>query len=416
MSNRRENDEINKLLDSFDESQILEEKMEGFANQRRKKEQPVFKREQPEIEKQADSGDTVVLSAKDVEPKQSAAQTMMFDKDSMEQSNPNKTVVINDDEIQSLLEEDQAPKLRREVIGSKTKTTVKKPAKRPSTKKGLSKGAIIAIVISVVLAIGVIGASAWMVFFNKDEEKTEEVTKAQEEAYDRIVEWIENVEDDDYSDIEDYEDDYNKLTDDQKDEIDTLLKRKTGYKFNTLLAHEKSGEKQESSNNNSKIAELKAKQESLESELSSAQEALDNAKATLSSVTDEYNSISGQYQTAVDAYNAFQNASNELNNWVNGSEGNRYFELSNKDQSELTEEELKEVKELAQKYVNLQNNVNTAQSTMNSAGDRNTLKSQMDSAAKEVQNAQSAVDEAQSEVDDLKSQISSIQKQISALE
>ena len=47
----------------------------------------------------------------------SQTKTMMWDKDQIdpETTDTNKTVVINDDEIQSLLEEDKGPRLKREV-------------------------------------------------------------------------------------------------------------------------------------------------------------------------------------------------------------------------------------------------------------------------------------------------------------
>ena len=66
---------------------------------------------------QNETNDTIVLRP---EPKktESAGTTVMFDPEKIEEedTDTNKTVVINDNEIQSLLDEDKPPKLRREVV------------------------------------------------------------------------------------------------------------------------------------------------------------------------------------------------------------------------------------------------------------------------------------------------------------
>ena len=86
---------------------------------------------------------------------------------------------------------------------------------------------------------------------------------------------------------------YNRLSDEQKEEIDDLLKSRTGYTFDELLARAKSDEKKDSSNNNTEIAELRAKLSTLQTQLSSAQSTLDSAKSTLTTRQSEYDALVG---------------------------------------------------------------------------------------------------------------------------
>ncbi len=69
------------------------------------------------------------------EPKEdlSATRTVMWNADELKQEADatNKTVVIDDDEIQSLLEEGKGPQLKREVINKKKDS--KKKAFRKTT-------------------------------------------------------------------------------------------------------------------------------------------------------------------------------------------------------------------------------------------------------------------------------------------
>ena len=113
---KNENDEISQLLDSFqaDQEDTLEQKMDRFTKtqnrSRVKKHKPEpeipfqSKKEEPSL------GDTFVVGSKDLnEPKEdlSATRTVMWNADELKQEADatNKTVVIDDDEIQSLLEE-----------------------------------------------------------------------------------------------------------------------------------------------------------------------------------------------------------------------------------------------------------------------------------------------------------------------
>ena len=405
MADKKAKDEISRLLDSYQEDDALEAKMEGFAA--RKRTQAKKYQEPVEIKESDRLNDTVVISAKDTK----RDQTMMFDPEHIEeeQENSNKTVVIDDNEIQSLLEEEGAPKLRREVVSKS------RPSKKPShkKKKGLSPGAIVGIVMAVVVVLGLIGFGVYS-FLNpsSQEPKTEETTKAQERAYDRIIEWIDGVFDEDYSDIVDYEKDYNSLTKKQKRELNRYFEDVTGSTFDELLAKEKSGDKKDSSNNNAKIAELKAQLSSLNDQLTQAQSTLRSANEDLTARQNEYNQLNTQYQEAVEANNEVLNIQNEMS----AMETRRQELLNKQAEQTITQEELIELNNIYAEWPELNDQLEQAQKKANNYPDLNTLQTQINSASAAVTNAQAAVNDAQSTVDQLTSSIREVEHQIEALD
>ena len=160
---KNENDEISQLLDSFqaDQEDTLEQKMDRFTKtqncSRVKKHKPEpeipfqSKKEEPSL------GDTFVVGSKDLnEPKEdlSATRTVMWNADELKQEADatNKTVVIDDDEIQSLLEEGKGPQLKREVINKK-KDSKKKTFKKNNSKTGLYIGLGVVGVLLISLLI-----------------------------------------------------------------------------------------------------------------------------------------------------------------------------------------------------------------------------------------------------------------------
>lgn len=418
MTARKPKDEISRLLDSFQEEEVLEEKMEGFTAQKRRQDRMQRASRQtvePELV-QNETNDTIVLRP---EPKktESAGTTVMFDPEKIEEedTDTNKTVVINDYEIQSLLDEDKPPKLRREVVshGGSSHRKESGPHKKPTKKKGLSPAAIAGIVIAALVVVGVIGFGAYTLMNSGKEDKTEEVTKKQERAYDSIVDWLDSLTGDDYDGIEDWEEDYDSLTKEQKKKLNDYFEKITGSTFDELLAKAKSDSKKDSSNNNAKIAELKAQLKSLQSQLSDAQSDLNDANSRLSSAQNDYNTANRDLQEGQKAQDHLTNARSALNNWTGLS---RYNELTAKNTAGvITEEELNELGELAQEYVRLNDEVAIAQREASNY-DMSSLNSRVQSASSEVSQAQSDVDSAQSTIDQLTSQIQEVQDRIDALE
>lgn len=416
MTARKPKDEISRLLDSFQEEEVLEEKMEGFTAQKRRQDRMQrASRQTVEPEPvQNETNDTIVLRP---EPKktESAGTTVMFDPEKIEEedTDTNKTVVINDNEIQSLLDEDKPPKLRREVVshGGSSHRKEPMPHKKPTKKKGLSPAAIAGIVIAALVVVGVIGFGVYTLMNSGKEDKTEEVTKKQERAYDSIVDWLDSLTGDDYDGIEDWEEDYDSLTKEQKKKLNDYFEKITGSTFDELLAKAKSDSKKDSSNNNAKIAELKAQLKSLQSQLSDAQSDLNDANSRLSSAQNDYDNWNNKLSTWQNTNAQLKQKQTELSTLEA-----RMKELQNIPADQISEEELTELTQSYKKQASLQQEISNLQGQLNGIGDYSSIQSHVNSASSEVSQAQSDVDSAQSTIDQLTSQIQEVQDRIDALE
>lgn len=416
MTARKPKDEISRLLDSFQEEEVLEEKMEGFTAQKRRQDRMQrASRQTVEPEPvQNETNDTIVLRP---EPKktESAGTTVMFDPEKIEEedTDTNKTVVINDNEIQSLLDEDKPPKLRREVVshGGSSHRKEPMPHKKPTKKKGFSPAAIAGIVIAALVVVGVIGFGVYTLMNSGKEDKTEEVTKKQERAYDSIVDWLDSLTGDDYDGIEDWEEDYDSLTKEQKKKLNDYFEKITGSTFDELLAKAKSDSKKDSSNNNAKIAELKAQLKSLQSQLSDAQSDLNDANSRLSSAQNDYDNWNNKLSTWQNTNAQLEQKQTELSTLEA-----RMKELQNIPADQISEEELTELTQSYKKQASLQQEISNLQGQLNGIGDYSSIQSHVNSASSEVSQAQSDVDSAQSTIDQLTSQIQEVQDRIDALE
>lgn len=416
MTARKPKDEISRLLDSFQEEEVLEEKMEGFTAQKRRQDRMQrASRQTVEPEPvQNETNDTIVLRP---EPKktESAGTTVMFDPEKIEEedTDTNKTVVINDNEIQSLLDEDKPPKLRREVVshGGSSHRKEPMPHKKPTKKKGLSPAAIVGIVIAALMVVGILGFGVYTLMNSGKEDKTEEVTKKQKRAYDSIVDWLDSLTGDDYDGIEDWEEDYDSLTKEQKKKLNDYFEKITGSTFDELLAKAKSDSKKDSSNNNAKIAELKAQLKSLESQLSDAQSDLNDANSRLSSAQSDYDNWNNKLSTWQNTNAQLKQKQTELSTLEA-----RMKELQNIPADQISQEELSELTQSYKTQASLQQEVSNLQGQLNGVGDYSSIQSHVNSASSEVSQAQSDVDAAQSTIDRLTSQIQEVQNRIDALE
>ena len=416
MTARKPKDEISRLLDSFQEEEVLEEKMEGFTAQKRRQDRMQrASRQTVEPEPvQNETNDTIVLRP---EPKktESAGTTVMFDPEKIEEedTDTNKTVVINDNEIQSLLDEDKPPKLRREVVshGGSSHRKEPMPHKKPTKKKGLSPAAIVGIVIAALMVVGILGFGVYTLMNSGKEDKTEEVTKKQKRAYDSIVDWLDSLTGDDYDGIEDWEEDYDSLTKEQKKKLNDYFEKITGSTFDELLAKAKSDSKKDSSNNNAKIAELKAQLKSLQSQLSDAQSDLNDANSRLSSAQNDYDNWNNKLSTWQNTNAQLEQKQTELSTLEA-----RMKELQNIPADQISEEELTELTQSYKKQASLQQEISNLQWKLNGIGDYSSIQSHVNSASSEVSQAQSDVDSAQSTIDQLTSQIQEVQDRIDALE
>lgn len=440
---KNENDEISQLLDSFqmDEEDTLEQKMDQFKKTQNRSRVKKHKPE-PEIPFQSKKvepslGDTFVVGSKDLnEPESkedlSATRTVMWNADELKQEADatNKTVVIDDDEIQSLLEEGKGPQLKREVINKK-KDSKKKASKKNNSKTGLYIGlGIVGVLLISLLIFG--GIKLVTSGLSGSDEKTEEVQK---KNYQELLDFANNYDSLSSSEkkgIVDLESKYNSLTRKQREKIDEILEKATGKNFNELLAKANKKTNSKKKNNNTEIAEKKAelrkKISDLKDQLSkakadleSAQKAQESAQSDVDSLTSKINSANSSLK---DAQSAVNSAQSEYDNLV--SILKRRAELDNIPNDQISQDELSELSDIRTNHPNLENEVNSAKDDLDAANaalstaqknsNVSSLESKLSTAKSKLDSASSDVKDAQSKVDSLNSQINDYQSQLDDLD
>ena len=427
---KNENDEISQLLDSFqaDQEDTLEQKMDRFTKtqnrSRVKKHKPEpeipfqSKKEEPSL------GDTFVVGSKDLnEPKEdlSATRTVMWNADELKQEADatNKTVVIDDDEIQSLLEEGKGPQLKREVINKK-KDSKKKTFKKNNSKTGLYIGlGVVGVLLISLLIFG--GIKLVTSGLSGSDEKTEEVQK---KNYQELLDFANNynsLSSSKKKEIVDLESKYNSLTRKQREKIDEILEKATGKNFNELLAKANKKTNTNKKNNNTEIAEKKAELRKKISDLENAQKAQESAQSDVDSLTSKINSANSSLR---DAQNAVNNAQSDYNNLVDILR--RRAELDNIPNDQITQDELSELSDIRTNHPNLENEVNSAKDDLDAANaalataqknsNVSSLENKLSTAQTKLNSASSDVKDAQSKVDSLNSQINDYQSQLDDLD
>lgn len=433
---KNENDEISQLLDSFqaDQEDTLEQKMDRFTKtqnrSRVKKHKPEpeipfqSKKEEPSL------GDTFVVGSKDLnEPKEdlSATRTVMWNADELKQEADatNKTVVIDDDEIQSLLEEGKGPQLKREVINKK------KDSKKNNSKTGLYIGlGVVGVLLISLLIFG--GIKLVTSGLSGSDEKTEEVQK---KNYQELLDFANNynsLSSSEKKEIVDLESKYNSLTRKQREKIDEILEKATGKNFNELLAKANKKTNTNKKNNNTEIAEKKAelrkKISDLKNQLSKANADLENAQKAQESAQSDVDSLTSKINSANsslrDAQNAVNSAQSDYNNLVDILR--RRAELDNIPNDQITQDELSELSDIRTNHPNLENEVNSAKDDLDAANaalttaqknsNVSSLENKLSTAQTKLNSASSDVKDAQSKVDSLNSQINDYQSQLDDLD
>ena len=440
---KNENDEISQLLDSFqmDEEDTLEQKMDQFKKTQNRSRVKKHKPE-PEIPFQSKKvepslGDTFVVGSKDLnEPESkedlSATRTVMWNADELKQEADatNKTVVIDDDEIQSLLEEGKGPQLKREVINKK-KDSKKKTFKKNNSKTGLYIGlGVVGVLLISLLIFG--GIKLVTSGLSGSDEKTEEVQK---KNYQELLDFANNynsLSSSKKKEIVDLESKYNSLTRKQREKIDEILEKATGKNFNELLAKANKKTNTNKKNNNTEIAEKKAelrkKISDLKNQLSKANADLENAQKAQESAQSDVDSLTSKINSANsslrDAQNAVNSAQSDYNNLVDILR--RRAELDNIPNDQITQDELSELSDIRTNHPNLENEVNSAKDDLDAANTALTtaqknsnvssLENKLSTAQTKLNSASSDVKDAQSKVDSLNSQINDYQSQLDDLD
>lgn len=440
---KNENDEISQLLDSFqmDEEDTLEQKMDQFKKTQNRSRVKKHKPE-PEIPFQSKKvepslGDTFVVGSKDLnepEPKEdlSATRTVMWNADELKQEADatNKTVVIDDDEIQSLLEEGKGPQLKREVINKK-KDSKKKASKKNNSKTGLYIGlGIVGVLLISLLIFG--GIKLVTSGLSGSDEKTEEVQK---KNYQELLDFANNYDSLSSSEkkgIVDLESKYNSLTRKQREKIDEILEKATGKNFNELLAKANKKTNTNKKNNNTEIAEKKAelrkKISDLKNQLSEAKADLESAQKAQESAQSDVDSLKQQVNEAQSTLDKAQSAENSA--CATYSELLKILErikvLSAIDNDKISQEENAELTELRTSHPDIEGEVNSAYEAKKAAEAANTdaknksnkssLENKLSTAQTKLNSASSDVKDAQSKVDSLNSQINDYQSQLDDLD
>ncbi|MCF0259126.1 MAG: hypothetical protein HUJ54_04635 [Erysipelotrichaceae bacterium] len=372
-----------------------------------------------------------------------------------------QTVVMSDQEIKNLLEEDE-PLLKREYVekgpssGSSLRQGTPRRQREVPVETHKVSWKVPAIIVGCVLgALFIFGGyqlvSGWI------QEKTSETSKAGKEASDKILDWITNtlkpladqgnLNEDALKKITDYESFYNKLNAEQKAKINAELKTLTGKTFDELLAAAKKADKKDSSNNNTEIAQQKAKLkdqiQTLEAQKSS-QAALLN---TITAAEQDLNSKNQVYIDAVNTYNntvsAIQTMQAQLNNYQPDSYYDQQISAKEAERDRLkptegmTPEEIEKIEQQkaelnqqigalraakeqnAAERTALQNEINNSQASLSG------LQSAMNSAQQELKAAQSTYDKAQvngtapqlqAKIAEIQAQIDSLQRQLDELD
>ena len=445
---KHENDEISQLLDSFqtNEEDTLEQKMDQFTkNQTRSR----VERNKPEPEipfqskrSEPSLGDTVVVGSKDLdEPKEdlSATRTVMWNADDLKQEadSTNKTVVIDDDEIQSLLEEGKGPQLKREVINKKKESSKKKvSSKKNNSKTGLY---IVLGVVGVLLVSMLIfgGMKLFTGGLSGSDEKTEEVQKKNYQELLDFANSYNSLSSSGKKDIVDLESKYNSLTRKQREKIDEILEGSTGKNFNELLASANKKTHSHKSNNNTEIAEkkaeLKQKISNLKTQLKNAQSDLESAQKARLDAQSDIDSLNKQIAATDNssleaANNARNNASVAYRDAQSALQAceNRRSELENIPNDQLTQDQYTELQQLYAEHQGLVDKVNSTKADLDDAeaaysaaqkstSDTSSLKNKLNSAQKKYDAADLDVTNAQSKVDSINSQITDYQNQLDQL-
>ena len=446
---KNENDEISQLLDSFqtNEEDTLEQKMDQFTKNQTRSRVEKHKPE-PEIPFQTKKvepslGDTFVVGSKDLnEPKEdlSATRTVMWNADDLKQEadSTNQTVVIDDDEIQSLLEEGKGPQLKREVINKKKEPSQKKSAPKKSHSK---TGMYVALGVVGVLLVSLLifgGMKLMTGGLSGSDEKTSEVQK---KNYQELLDFANNYDSlssSDQKEIVNLESKYNSLTRKQREKIDEILEEATGKNFNELLASANKKTSTKKDNNNTEIAEkkaqLKQKINDLKKQLLSAQSELENAQKAQSDAQSDVDSLNKQIDAAKNSSSleAAKNARDSARVAYSDAQSalqaceNRRSELEQIPNSELTQDQYTELQQLYAEHQGLVDNVNTTKSALADAksalsaaqknSDTSSLENKLKSAKTKLDGANSDVTDAQSKVDSLNSQITDYQNQLNQLD
>lgn len=406
MPNRNDqDDQLDILLNQLNQDHDLDKKMDAFSQDHDKEYQgPVLTK--------ADLDDEEDYGPDESAPQEEEGEgTMVFSPGAIHEADQKtaRTVTISNEEIQNFIEEEKGPALKRERVS--------RPARKKDSRKTDWKTA--AIIMAIIGGVALCGLLIFGIYqgMNGLFSHIGSDTISQEEK-DKLMAWASALSDDvDGKEVKSFESTYNKLSDQDKQELNKILKEKTGKTYDELLAETKSGQKADKDNNNTQVAEQKAKIRSqiadLKEELAKAQAELDAAKTKVSDAAGKLNAAQSDYNNAQAAVNDIYSQINSVNAQI-ADQQNTITELQNTDTTDMTDAE----------RIQLQKDTTDAINTLRSLQSQaDSLSGQLDSANRTLASAQTALDQAQGAVDALQgttdapqAKVDSINQQISDLQ
>ncbi|MDO4465904.1 MAG: hypothetical protein Q4C49_02720 [Bacillota bacterium] len=301
MAKEKNSDELMELLDSFDIDEdytALSNKMDAFTkekNKRKQNKQEDVSFVQPEEDKKAPESisNTIIAPLKPDTIGDAGGKTLIFPGTTTTTTNNNKaggeTVVINDPQSHQFFKGNEDPDeiLRRQVIEEFNG--------QPVLSKRV-KQILFIIAGGIVVFVLLLGGIKMISSFANTEKVEEEVDQEKIQYYNEIRSWAQSFQTLDESQktrIKSLESKFNKLSEEQKEEINTILRQKTGKTFDELLAEAKSEKTEDKKNNNTELAEKKAQLKSRIQEakaaVDAAQEKMNDAQQALTQAEEDYN-------------------------------------------------------------------------------------------------------------------------------
>lgn len=412
----RENEELSALIDSIENDDTMERKIRAFKQKKHRKKQgkqPItqsdtrqsdgrhndIKPTQPIQNGSNDVGHTRVIKPAST-PASHTGVTTVFDPDAIKPSTSsnNETVVLDDNKIQTMIEETQNPSFQGEEDFPAYEDS--DPSSRLSRKQGIIIVFGVICVLFVVMAVVNYINSDGNIFNNRITENSSE--------YQELLAWAEKYDDltkSQREEIIEYEDIYNNCTSEQQDRIDKVLKDATGKTFNQLLAIAKSNKKSNEKNNNVKSAEKKAKLKkritALQSQLSTAQNNVTNLQNAQNTVKNQIDQLTTQIQQAQQSVSDAQAKLSEAQSKLSSLQSDASPDDDKSSEIKAAQSAVNDAQEAYEKAVK-NHDVTSLQAQINDYQDS-------------LNDYQSQIQQAQAEVDHLNAQIAELQSQLSKL-
>ena len=441
MSKKDNKEELYDLLDSFQEDDTMERKMNEFARQKEN-----ISRTQKIKEEKDDSDDFIRIKAKpegriprleedefyeelsetktsfpdptNVEQEEEGSKTVVFDKNKIEEeaSSTDETVMIDDQEIQSLIDENKGPKLHVDKEHPQTKTVRRK--KKPKNDNGKKVGAVVVGILAVVLVVGIF-FGIFKLVQNGLEDHNKLSKEDQEKIFEQINDYLDDEYFDDLSDLRRFESLYEKLPRDMQKEIDDRIFEITSGRasdFKELLSQvkKKHREKEDKDDQDKKDQIKEAEKKAKISELQSKIQELNNKAGNLE---DEITSKKKAYDDAVAEYNAarsdYSSIENELNN-LKGIQG-QIQGLTGRDLESLTDQDKATLESLRSQYGS---DAQISQDISNLQGKLSEANENIGAKQKAMNDAKASYDrgaDKQSQYDDIQEQINQLENELNSL-